>query len=378
MSMTLSPPPPLMNSWRKTKLPGVVGTSRPSPLFAFRLTCWITRGCLYGMRTNSANRREQLISAGLFVASIVLFPLILVVQFLLLLHPGCHYILRDERGPAAVIAVIRDSSTPTWFVRDHVSRHPGSGKGKALRALVVPELRRVADESGIEVVWVAATEGLANRFREEMPGLLDDGEVWPRGQRLRYASSPRSFALQQEIRAGMHADTIQLLWLSSGLLGLYVVWGLSDVSGGSITARVLLSVLVASIALAPWIAHRRYRGATSGQVNRVAATIMRTAIVGASFWAAASFNFGHESLFPLSFFVIWYLLIVLGILFLFYQGALDTQQYALNAKIQNQQNEDIRHAIQILIERTPPQKEPRRRIPRLFDRLRAAIRRPRA
>lgn len=71
-----------------------------------------------------------------------------------------------------------------WAVQDHVAERPGTGQGRALRALVLPELIRAADVAGIPIIATAANKTLAKQYAAELPGLVDVGRGIPRGRKM--------------------------------------------------------------------------------------------------------------------------------------------------------------------------------------------------
>ena len=100
---------------------------------------------------------------------------------------------RSDRGPRqwagaiaqrdAVLGVV--ATNKGWHVTDHVTTRTGTGRGRPLRALVLPELRAAADAAGIPIYTTAAHERLAAEYSAELPGLVDVGRARPRGRKLR-------------------------------------------------------------------------------------------------------------------------------------------------------------------------------------------------
>ena len=82
----------------------------------------------------------------------------------------------------AVLAVSAGRSG--WCLEDHVSARPGTGQGRALRAVVLPQLLAAADADRIEIHTTAATFDAreAVHLRDPRPGR--------RGPRLASRSSP--------------------------------------------------------------------------------------------------------------------------------------------------------------------------------------------
>lgn len=86
----------------------------------------------------------------------------------------------------AVIAIV--AKHETWHVEDHASSKPGTGQGRALRALVLPQVLAFADERHVAILTTAANKTLAAAYAAEVPGLVDDGPGYPRGRRMRRAA----------------------------------------------------------------------------------------------------------------------------------------------------------------------------------------------
>lgn len=110
-----------------------------------------------------------------------LLPAAVTLQLGLALRPGTRYYLSADRQAVLAVGVRRDA----WHVHAHVSARPGSGQGRALRALVGPALAAAADASGTRVEAVAISRAMADRYATEFPGLVDVGPGFPQGRRLR-------------------------------------------------------------------------------------------------------------------------------------------------------------------------------------------------
>lgn len=113
-------------------------------------------------------------------------PVGAAVQAYLLRRPAARYYISPERD--AVLAVV--ATAEGWHVEDHIAARPGTGRGKALRTLVMPELRDRADADGIAIYTTAANERLARQYEDELPGLVDVGRGNPRGRKMRREPAP--------------------------------------------------------------------------------------------------------------------------------------------------------------------------------------------
>lgn len=77
-----------------------------------------------------------------------------------------------------------------WHIYCHVAERPGTGRGRALRALVAPALCAAADTSGTPIEAAALTRRLARLCQAEFPGVVDRGPALPQGRRLRREPQP--------------------------------------------------------------------------------------------------------------------------------------------------------------------------------------------
>ncbi|GAA3555546.1 hypothetical protein GCM10022197_08390 [Microlunatus spumicola] len=151
-----------------------------------RLAWLVERGFVVAATTtgNPAGTRVACaLAAGAFWP---LLPAALALQTALTVRPGTRYYLTPARDAVLAVAVRRGG----WFVFCHVAERPGSGQGRALRALVAPALCAAADASGTPIEAAALTSRLARRYQAEFPGLADQGRAFPQGRRLRRAPRP--------------------------------------------------------------------------------------------------------------------------------------------------------------------------------------------
>lgn len=143
-----------------------------------RILWWSQRGFLHGARHgHGAGRVASVLLALMWWP---MFPLLMVVQAFLVSRRSARYYMSQERD--AVLAIV--SSADGWHVSDHIAARPGTGRGMALRELLLPELLAAADDAGIYVHATAATKRLATAYKAGLPDLEDVGRGWPRGRKL--------------------------------------------------------------------------------------------------------------------------------------------------------------------------------------------------
>lgn len=161
--------------------PHVEGLPEAGPADAARIVWWGQRSFLYLAQRGTGG--ERAFSTFLVIVGWLVFPLTIAVQAVELHSPNRRYYLSRERD--AVLGVV--ATGKGWYVTDHVTVSTGTGRGRALRALVLPELRAAADAAGIAVYTTAAHERLAAEYVAELPGLVDVGRGTIRGRKLRRA-----------------------------------------------------------------------------------------------------------------------------------------------------------------------------------------------
>lgn len=178
------------DSTRRSRPPApprhIDGTVTASLADVARLAWLVERGFV-AIGARRANPVPTRAAAGLAAAAFwPLLPAALTLQTALTARPGSRYYLTPARDAVLAVAVRRDA----WFVYCHVAERPGSGQGRALRALVGPALCEAADASGTPIETAALTPGLARLYRSEFPGTLDRGPAFPTGRRLRREPRP--------------------------------------------------------------------------------------------------------------------------------------------------------------------------------------------
>jgi len=162
--------------------PPVPGTLAARLLDVPRVSWWLWRGFVFGVR-----RAES--SVGLVVAVVLLVLGSLVGPVVLPLYclytffaPGRRTYVSPDR--MAVLTLIARPGG-VWEAENHVCARPGHGSAAALRQRVFGHLLPLADVAGIELKATAASARLAAIYCAEVPGLVDVGRAFPRGQRLR-------------------------------------------------------------------------------------------------------------------------------------------------------------------------------------------------
>lgn len=179
-----------------TVRPPVLDDVAPAPRVVdyARFLWWNERGFLHGARHGRGGGR--LLSIVLAVLWWPTLPLTVPIQIVLAARPWARYYMTPQRDAVLVIAASRHG----WHVQDHASARPGTGRGRALRAAVIPKLLAAADAEQVPVMASAATAGLAAAYMAEVSGLVDVGRGHPRGRRLRRPPAPANDSPHREER----------------------------------------------------------------------------------------------------------------------------------------------------------------------------------
>lgn len=138
-------------------------------------SCW--RGSLRSVRGDAW-----------FAGWVLAVPLSLPVQLFSVARRKARYYMSPERD--AVLAIVATSKG--WKIGDHLSATQGTGRGAALRSILLPELSALADRDQLTIHAAAAHPKLAARYTAELPGLTDVGRAWPRGRKLHRPPQPVS------------------------------------------------------------------------------------------------------------------------------------------------------------------------------------------
>ena len=159
--------------------PAIPGAPAARPVDAVRLVWWLQRGLWHGARHGrGAGRALSALSAILWWPTV---PVLLPVQAAVVTSPRARYYMTPQRD--AVLAVI--ATRHGWRVEGHATARPGTGQGRALRALVLRDLLGAADSHHVPIYTTAANGDLAARYGAELPGLVDVGPGNPRGRKMR-------------------------------------------------------------------------------------------------------------------------------------------------------------------------------------------------
>lgn len=149
-----------------------------------RLTWWAERGFLHGATRGNVIARA--FSAFLAVTWVPGVPVLVLGQTWALRRRTARYYLSPNQDAVLAVVARRDG----WHVQEHTSRAPGTGRGRALRQLLIPGLLAAADDQGVTVHTTAANRTLAQQYASELPDLVDIGRGTWRGRRLQRVPEP--------------------------------------------------------------------------------------------------------------------------------------------------------------------------------------------
>lgn len=166
---------------RSERPPAIDGIPTAGVFDAARLLWWTQKGFQHGIMHGTASGRMA--SAVCAVMWWPMWPLLWVVQARVMARKKTRYYL-SPAGDAMLSVVAKRGR---WVIGDHLSARPGTGRGQALRAVLLPALSVVADCEGVVVEATAATGRLAEVYRADVPGLEVVGRGFPRGVKLRRA-----------------------------------------------------------------------------------------------------------------------------------------------------------------------------------------------
>jgi hypothetical protein len=128
---------------------------------------WGLTGVSYGMKRGPWPGR--FVSAVLLVILWVFAPALVATQFYAVARPWTRYYFSPTGD--AVLAVIGHRGR--WAIADHLSSAPGTGQGRTLREVLLPELVTYADHHQLPVTTTAAAPALAEQYATALPGLRD-------------------------------------------------------------------------------------------------------------------------------------------------------------------------------------------------------------
>ena len=173
--MTTTPRPPVVG-----------GLSGPEGIDVLRIVWWSRRGYWHGAQHGYGPGR--VLSAALAILWWPTAPLLVVGQSYLLARRHARYYMSPKRD--AVLAIV--ATRKGWHIEDHIADRPRTGRGKVLRALIMPKLRAAADAGNISILTTAANDRLAAQYSSELLGLADIGRGCPRGRKMRRDPQPTS------------------------------------------------------------------------------------------------------------------------------------------------------------------------------------------
>lgn len=151
--------------------PAVDGLPAPTPRDALRSLWWIQRAYWLGVR-RGPRRPLSLAYALTWWAAYPLLAVIQPVRVVLLPRAGRrrYYISAQRDALLGIVATRRG-----WHIIDHVTQRAGSGRGHALRALIIPALLPFLDEHQIALYAEAAAPCLSAAFADDVAGLQAGG-----------------------------------------------------------------------------------------------------------------------------------------------------------------------------------------------------------
>lgn len=148
-----------------------------------RFAWWSIRGFAHSSLKKGLHPGARTFSAIMGALMTIEYPIIV----LMIDRPSRFariYLSRDGGRPSATLRVTAEPGN-VWNISEHRSRTPGAnGYGRALRDALLGPLRDEADQQGVTIETIAASQGLAEIYMRELEG-LEDGPARPRGRQLR-------------------------------------------------------------------------------------------------------------------------------------------------------------------------------------------------
>lgn len=154
------------------------GTVQARALDAPRIAAWQVRGWAHGALRGPW--RGRVVSAVCLVVSVPTWPL-LAALVAVQAHQRSTKLYLDPERTAVVGVTATDAG---WRLENHACRHPGSGAGARLRAVVGPALLAAADRARVTLYLDASAPALARRYADELE-MEDAGPAPLRGRRMR-------------------------------------------------------------------------------------------------------------------------------------------------------------------------------------------------
>lgn len=166
---------------KSTRPPAVDGILTAGVADAARLMWWSQKGYQHGIFHGSAGGRA--VNAICAVMWWPMWPLLWIANAGLIARKSTRYYMSPNKDATLAIA----AKQGRWVIGEHLSARPGTGQGRALRAVLLPVLGEVADREGVAVEATAASGRLAEVYRADVPELEKVGRGFPRGVKLRRA-----------------------------------------------------------------------------------------------------------------------------------------------------------------------------------------------
>lgn len=161
--------------------PHVDGVLTAGPDMTRTLLEWSRRGFQHTLSRPDSPTAARRAARMLLIAWWSMWPLLYVIQRLLLARPNARYYLSADQ--TAVLAIVARRNT--WMIEDHLSSDPGTGQGQRLRDALLPALLAECDRLNLAVEMSTAVPELSTLYTTALPGLTDVGRAYPRGRKLR-------------------------------------------------------------------------------------------------------------------------------------------------------------------------------------------------
>lgn len=163
---------------RPPEVPGVQTAGRD---MAVTMVAWLRIGYQHTRSRSKSPRAARVFARCMLATWWPSWPLLYVVQWLLLCRRHARYYLSGDR--TAILAVVAGRNG--WTIEDHLSCQPGKGHGERLRDALIPSLVAECDRRSIAICAATAIPRLTATYMAAVPGLRDVGRAFPRGRRLR-------------------------------------------------------------------------------------------------------------------------------------------------------------------------------------------------
>lgn len=143
----------------------VPGTRLPRGGDVWRMWWWTVHGYVHATQKSRSVRR-RMISLLCALVLLVTAPLWWAWCAWALFGPGAHRAFLAADSTAML--VIR-AHGDRWILADHLARRPGTGQGRALRAVLAAPIARCADAQKVTIQVTAAAPQLVEQYRRDDP-----------------------------------------------------------------------------------------------------------------------------------------------------------------------------------------------------------------